>query len=61
MTRDYKKTKYKDIPWTPATIATYELVQQALTDCQMLYFVDDHSPIYIMTDASDYGFGAYCC
>jgi hypothetical protein len=33
--------------------------QQALTDYQQLYFVDDFSPIYLMTDASDYGYGAY--
>ena len=28
-------------------------------DCPKLYFLDDTSPVYLHTDAEDYGIGAY--
>ena len=59
--KDYKRTKNKKIPWNDALLDQYQELQQALNDCQQLYFVDDFSPIYLMTDASDYGYGAYLC
>jgi hypothetical protein len=59
--KDYKKVKHKSLDWTPELLTCYQRVQQALTDVQLLYFLDEFSPIYIMTDASDYGFGAYMC
>jgi RNase H-like domain found in reverse transcriptase/Integrase zinc binding domain/Chromo (CHRromatin Organisation MOdifier) domain len=59
--KDYKRTKNKKIPWNDTLLEQYHELQQALNDCQQLYFVDDYSPIYLMTDASDYGYGAYLC
>ena len=32
---------------------------QAIDECPKLWFLDDHSPIILQTDASDYGIGAY--
>ena len=29
------------------------------SNCPKLYFVDDDAPIYLQTDASNYGIGAY--
>ena len=30
-----------------------------ITQSSTLYFVDEHAPIALQTDASDYGIGAY--
>ena len=59
--RDYQRTKANRIGWTDELLKQYQELQEALNNCQLLYFVDDHSPIYLMTDASDYGYGAYLC
>jgi len=37
----------------------YVKIQQAITQSATLYFVDEHAPITLQTDASDYGTGAY--
>jgi hypothetical protein len=57
--KDYKRTKNRKILWHDALLQhQYHELQQALIDYQQLYVV---SPIYLMTDASDYGYGAYLC
>ena len=61
MLRDYKANRNKKLHWTDDLMSQYQELQQALNDCQQLYFLDDFSPIYLMTDASDYGYGAYLC
>ena len=38
--------------WTPEAIAAFEYCQQAISNCQDLYFLED-------ADASDYGIGRY--
>ena len=34
-------------------------IQEEITQCATLYFVEEHAPITLQTDASDYGIGAY--
>ena len=34
-------------------------MRQAIDNCPALWFIDDYSPIFLQTDASDYGIGAY--
>ena len=47
------------VKWTPTTTAAYEDILAAIDACPRLWFIDNHSPIYLQTDASDYGIGAY--
>ena len=37
----------------------YLKIQEEITQCATLYFVDKHAPITLQTDASDYGIEAY--
>jgi transposase InsO family protein len=59
MVKDYKKTKHQRMDWTDQTKQAYTDLQAAIEKCQLLHFLDDTSPIYVMTDASQYGIGAY--
>ena len=45
--------------WTPERIHAYESCQQAFSNCQELYFLDDTAAPIVQTDASDYGIGGY--
>lgn len=47
------------VPWSERLQKAYEEIQQRVAACPALFFVDDTSPIYVQTDASEYGIGAY--
>jgi hypothetical protein len=47
------------VPWTTETIESFEKLKMAVNNCQKLYFLDYSNEIYLQTDASDYGAGAY--
>jgi len=56
----YDKTQARHrIVWTPECVAAFEDLRQAIDECPMLWFMNDYSPIFLQTDASDYGIGAY--
>jgi hypothetical protein len=57
MLKDY--TKHKKLQWTPELLAVYEATKKAVHECPKLFFLDDVSPIFLHTDASQYGMGAY--
>ena len=57
MLKDYKK--HKKLQWTPELLAVYEATKKAVHECPKLFFLDDVSPIFLHTDASQYGMGAY--
>jgi hypothetical protein len=52
-------SKHKRLIWTPELIHSFEQVKRAIHTCPKLFFLDDTSPIYLHTDASQYGMGAY--
>ena len=55
--------KYKGsgkLVWTPDAIAAFEFCQQAISNCQELYFLEDTATPILQTDASDYGIGGMC-
>jgi len=56
---DYNKHKPKAITWTDETSSIFERVKEEINKCQVLHFVNEHAPVYLHTDASDYGIGAY--
>ena len=54
--------KYKGsgkLVWTPDAIEAFEFCQQAISNCQELYFLEDTATPILQTDASDYGIGGY--
>jgi hypothetical protein len=53
----YEKSRV--IKWTPEAIDAFETIKRAINDCPVLFFIDDDSPVFLHTDASDYGIGAY--
>jgi len=57
MLKDY--TKHKKLHGTPKLLAVYETTKKAVHECPKLFFLDDVSPIFLHTDASQYGMGAY--
>ncbi len=52
-------SKHKRLKWTPALLKVYEDTKIAVHECPKLFFLDDTFPIYLHTDASQYGTGAY--
>jgi transposase InsO family protein len=56
---DYEHTRYKRIVWNEITRAAFEKVKEMVNNLPTLYFLDDHSPIYFHTDASDFCIGGY--
>jgi hypothetical protein len=53
--------KTKKFVWTEEATLSFEALRQAIVDCPKLYFIstDVKDRIYLNTDASDYGYGAY--
>ena len=47
------------LKWSEFTRNCYENLKMAIHECPQLYFLDEDSPIFLHTDASDYGVGAY--
>jgi hypothetical protein len=54
---NYKRDKM--VAWTTETEACFERVKGLLAGCQHIFWLDDSRPVYLHTDASDYGAGAY--
>jgi len=54
--------KYKGsgkLVWKPEAIEIFEFCQQAISNCQELYFLEDTATPILQTDASDYSIGGY--
>ena len=54
-----KKYRSTRLEMTKEQREAYVKIQQEITRSATLYFVDEHAPITLQTDASDYGIGAY--
>jgi len=54
-----KATRTRSIKWTVQAEAAFVDIQRAIAECATLYFVHGDAPIFLQTDASDYGIGAY--
>jgi hypothetical protein len=54
---DYVRTR--DLVWTPKTIEAFNTVKNSISNCQLLFFPNNDDPVFVHTDASDYGIGAY--
>ena len=54
---DPKALKRAPIYWTPKGTIAFNETMIAVSRCPLIYFINDHSPIKLYTDASDYGIG----
>ena len=50
----------KKLVWTTAQETAFYDVRDAVNNCPKVFFVDLEKPVYVATDASDYGIGAIC-
>ena len=56
---DYSATKQSKLCWTQQGVKAFNEIKRLISISPMLYFMDDHAPVFLMTDASDYGIGGY--
>ena len=57
MTENYKRGNI--LQWSEEASEAFIELRMAINNCPKLFWMDDTSPIFLETDASDYGFGAY--
>ncbi len=53
------KHAHHRIEWSSECDKAFTEIKKAIDECPLLWFMDDISPIFLQTDASDYGIGAY--
>jgi hypothetical protein len=58
MIHDYDARK--KLKWTPSLEGAFYSVRDAVNTCSKIFFVDVRQPVFVATDASDYGVGAIC-
>jgi hypothetical protein len=58
MLHDYDARK--KLRWTVELEEIFYKVRDAVNNCSKIFFVDTGCPVYVATDASDYGVGAIC-
>jgi len=56
-----KKKKGVRIEWTEEATQSFIATQEAILNCQMLFYRDHSAPVRLYTDASEYGIGGYLC
>jgi hypothetical protein len=54
-----KVDKKAKVIWTPQAETAFSEIKHKITECPTLYFTDPNGKVYLQTDASDYGYGAY--
>jgi hypothetical protein len=47
------------VQWDPERARAFEEVKSAVEYCTTLFFLNDNDEVFLLTDASDYGIGAY--
>ena len=48
------------LDWKEAEEEAYALLKAKINDLEMLFYYDEKLPVYLATDACDYGIGAHC-
>ena len=52
-------TRSRVLRWTTEAEASFYDIKYEIANCPLLYFPDKTGQIFVQTDASDYGIGAY--
>jgi hypothetical protein len=50
---------FKKVIWTETAIAAFNEIKEAINNIPTLYFIESNAPVFLHTDASDYGIGGY--
>jgi hypothetical protein len=59
MLHDYESVRNRRLEWTSDAEKAWDAIREDIRKCQTLHFHDSTSPVYLHTDASEYGIGAY--
>ena len=51
--------KSKKIEWNSDAVAAFHKIREGVAVCSTMHFLSDTDPIFLHTDASDYGIGGY--
>jgi hypothetical protein len=54
-----RKLSQTEVQWDVARTQAFEEVKSAVEYCTTLFFLNDTDEVFLLTDASDYGIGAY--
>ena len=54
-----KKFRHPRLILNEVQQAEFKKIQEEIVNSALLYYVDEKAPVYLQTDASDYGIGAY--
>jgi hypothetical protein len=54
-----KKARHQQLLWTPETDEAFDKLKLAIVNCPVNHWLTPGHPIFVNTDASDYGIGAY--
>ena len=54
-----KRDRRRHLPWLPDADAAFAAIVKAIDECPALWFINTRSPVYLQTDASDYGIGGF--
>jgi RNase H-like domain found in reverse transcriptase len=57
MLSNYSKTK--KLEWTKEILESFHSIKAAVAKCTTMHFLNDTDPIFLHSDASDYGIGGY--
>ena len=49
--------KHSRVTWNAETIKAFQDIRQTISQCPLMHFIDNVSPIHLYIDASDYGLG----
>jgi hypothetical protein len=51
--------KTKKVTWTVEALHAFQEIKKEILKCTTIHFLNDNDPIFLHTDASDYGIGGY--
>ena len=54
-----KRDRRRGLPWSEESDVAFAAMVKVIDECPALWFIDFTSPIYVQTDASDYGVGGF--
>ena len=57
MLHDYDRNRR--LIWSEEGRVAFHQIKESINNCTTLFFIDDHSPVILTTDASDFGIGGY--
>jgi hypothetical protein len=54
-----KASGHLALKWTTETLERFQELKKAVNECPKLFYIDSNAPVFLHTDASNYGIGGY--